>query len=425
MFAFATRLYRYFATRPLLADFLLAAIVCAFAVFGAAPSDVTGSRDPGPLTYLLAVLCAAPIALRRRYPLAVLAVVSASFSLFLAFGFKSSLATLGVLISVYTVAVRHELRDSARFTAAMLAVVLTGAAIGLRASPLVNVVYGVVQVVTAMAVGQVVRSRMTNVAQLAERAERLARERELEAGRAVAEERIRIARELHDVVSHHLSVISVQASLARYVFESDPDTARHALGTITATTTESLDELRRLLRVLRPPKNDLPEHDWPQDALPVDGSGQAGFSPQPGLTDLTALAERVRDAGVALRFEVTGSPRPLSPGQALCAYRVAQEALTNVLKHAARSTAVLGLDYRQDGLALRVSDTGGGVPAEPNPGGHGLIGMRERAAMYGGSVRSGPLPSGGFRTELWLPYPHGGEAVEPRSAPNDQRAGGR
>jgi signal transduction histidine kinase len=124
-------------------------------------------------------------------------------------------------------------------------------------------------------------------------------------------------------------------------------------------------------------------------------------------------------------MRVTGSPRTLPPGQALCAYRVAQEALTNVLKHAARSNAVLSLDYRPDGLAMRIADNGAGTPTEPNPGGQGLIGMRERAGMYGGSVVSGPLPDGGFRTELWLPHPQGGETLEPRSALNDQRAGGR
>ena len=207
------------------------------------------------------------------------------------------------------------------------------------------------------------------------------------------------------MVSHHLSVISVQASLARYVFYSDPDTARQALHTIGGTTTESLDELRRLLRVLRPPHVDPDLASEPTTGEP----GLGAFHPQPGLADLPALVSRVRAAGVRAELTITGQVRPLPSGQELCAYRIAQEALTNVIKHAGPVSATLELDYRQWELTLRVTDIGRNVAGAPNPSGHGLVGMRERANMYGGMIEVGPRPEGGFGIELRLPYPPAGD----------------
>jgi signal transduction histidine kinase len=229
------------------------------------------------------------------------------------------------------------------------------------------------------------------------RQEQLARAR-----RAVDEERLRIARELHDVVAHHMSVVSVQAGLARYVFAADPSTARTAVETIADTAQEALEEMRRLVALLRV----APGRTGP--------SGDAPDMPAPSLGALTDLIERVRAAGVDVDLDVTGTPRALSSGLDLCAFRVIQESLTNVLKHAPDAHALVRLEYDVDQLVVQVTNDGPTAvigqdhDADENggsagPTGHGLIGMRERARLYGGSLRTGPLAAGGFEVTLTLP----------------------
>jgi len=217
----------------------------------------------------------------------------------------------------------------------------------------------------------------------AEQAERARRE--------VAEERVRIARELHDVVAHHMAVINVQAGLARFVFTSDAPTARGALDAIEGASGEALAELRRMLSLLRA--------DGVQDA--ADGA------PAPGLDQLAEMVERVRAGGVPVDLTVTGDPRPLPPGVQLCLYRVVQEALTNVLKHAPGAHASVELAYRAGETTASGIDDGTGegvIPARKRQrGGHGLIGMRERAKLYGGTIVVGPRSEGGFGVHLTLP----------------------
>jgi signal transduction histidine kinase len=199
---------------------------------------------------------------------------------------------------------------------------------------------------------------------------------------AVMEERARIARELHDVVAHHMSVISVQAGLAGYVFTSDPPTAQGALDTIAGTSREALAELRRLLAVLRPVQHD------------------ESFNPAPGLDVLHELTERV-DADL----QITGTPRTLPPGLELCAYRVIQEALTNALKHAHAARAEVTVDYRPTELVVHVLNDGPVVNRKVEASGHGLIGMRERARLYNGVVHAGYRKTGGFEVKLTQPIP--------------------
>jgi signal transduction histidine kinase len=232
--------------------------------------------------------------------------------------------------------------------------------------------------------------------QLAVLTGQLRREQAERARRAVAEEQGRIARELHDVVAHHMSVISVQAGMAGYVFGSDPGAAHDALRTISDTSREGLEELRRMLAVLR------------TDGTGDDGPGPASYDPVPGLGRLDEMAGRIRAAGVPVELTVTGQPRPLAPGVELCAYRVVQEALTNVLKHAHAARAEVVVAYGARQLAVTVTDDGGDGgrtdPARIPPGaGHGLIGMRERARLYGGTVDIGPRPEGGYGVRLTLP----------------------
>lgn len=247
-------------------------------------------------------------------------------------------------------------------------------------------------VVGAWAMGDVRRVRHAYVAELVERAYQAERERDQRAQLAAAEERARIAREMHDIVAHNLSVIVVQADGGRYAGDHDPQAALDALKTIGDTGRGALTEMRRLLGVLR---------------ASDDGDG-GSIRPQPGLGTLPELVTSVRQAGLPVDLDVTGAPRPLRPGPSLAVYRVIQEALTNALKHAGPAArAKVALIFTPDRLTARVSDDGRGAATVDDGLGQGLAGMRERMTMYGGTVTAGPAAGGGWRVELDLPYGEG------------------
>ncbi|MDP9797369.1 signal transduction histidine kinase [Catenuloplanes nepalensis] len=238
--------------------------------------------------------------------------------------------------------------------------------------------------------GDATRSRRRWYQQLAERADRLERERRALDRAAVAEERARIARELHDVVAHHVSVIVVQADGARYALDTAPEQAREALGTISSTGREALTELRGLLGVLRSDSGDSGD----------SGGAGDGPAPQPGVAAIEALVD---GAAIPATLSVTGRERPVTAGLGLTAYRVVQEALTNALKHGGPgTTAAVTLTWRRTALTVEVTDTGAG-PAG-TPGGHGITGMRERVASAGGRLETGPGPERGFRVRAELPF---------------------
>ena len=247
----------------------------------------------------------------------------------------------------------------------------------------------------AWVLGDSMRTRRAYYAQLEERAARLEKEREAQAKVAVAAERARIARELHDVVAHNVSVMVVQADGAAYVLDAAPDQAKKALETISGTGRQALAEMRRLLGVLR-----TGEH----------AGGRASTCPQPDVEQIDDLVEQVRGAGLPVDFKVEGTPRPLPSGVELTAYRIVQEALTNTRKHGGPDVgASVRLVYFDDGLGLLVEDDGRGAPHElyedggADGQGHGLIGMRERVGMVGGTLDAGPRPGGGFRISALLP----------------------
>ena len=235
----------------------------------------------------------------------------------------------------------------------------------------------------AWGLGYALRGRQIQVEALAGRNARLERERELEAMAAAAAERARIARELHDVVAHHLSVMVVQAQAATRVLEGEESSAREALGAVDATGRQALVEMRRLVGMLR------------------EGAGD-GLAPQPGLGQLDALIAQFRGAGLPVETTVAGEPRALSPGVDLAAYRIVQEALTNVLKHAGPARARVTLRYAEDEMELEVTDDGRGPP-HGVVGGHGLAGMRERVAVFDGMLESGSVDPRGFRVRARLP----------------------
>jgi signal transduction histidine kinase len=218
----------------------------------------------------------------------------------------------------------------------------------------------------------------------------LEREREEKARAAVAEERVRIARELHDIVAHAISVIVLQARGGRRSLATDPGETREALDMIEATGSEALAEMRRLLGMLRSDDEEI------------------ALAPQPSLRYLDALAAQVREAGLPVDLSVEGEPTELPPGVDLSAYRIVQEALTNALKHAGPATARVVVHYRENDLELEIADTGAGAGASASDGeGHGLAGMRERVSLYGGKIEAGPRDGGGFAVRARLPLDSG------------------
>jgi signal transduction histidine kinase len=242
-----------------------------------------------------------------------------------------------------------------------------------------------------------VRTRRLYVLSLEERAATLEREREAESRAAVAEERTRIARELHDVVAHSMAVMIVQADGARFMLDRDPEQARAAVKVVADTGRSALEEMRRLVGVLR-------------DAGPA-GADVVAADPEHrrlALAELPDLLARFRDAGLRVRDAVTGEPPTLPPGLELTVYRVVQEALTNALKHAGVGATVdVRMTYSADAIEVRVVDDGRGRPVvSPGPpGGHGLLGMRERVTVYDGSLTAGPRPAGGWQVRVRLPLP--------------------
>ncbi|WP_257138393.1 sensor histidine kinase [Streptomyces sp. rh34] len=260
--------------------------------------------------------------------------------------------------------------------------------VALHTPPLPHVSYAVTSLVlvTALALGTALRSLRLARKDLVVQAELTAEER---ARRTLLEERGRIARELHDVVAHHMSVISIQAQVAPHLVEHPTEELRENLTGIRENALEALTELRRVLGVLR--SEDAP-------------SQSARHAPQPGLGGLDGLLATVRSAGLAVTRSTTGDPRPLPPGVELSAYRIVQEALSNVMRHAPSASAEVVIGHRPAGLTVRVVNSPPDRPAAPSPGvRHGLLGMRERAAMLGGELATGPTPEGGWEVTAILP----------------------
>lgn len=340
------------------------------------------------------------VALRRRAPEKMLLLAIAMGVVQLVFGVRPTAANFAMLVITFTVSTVGE-RWASR-----LALTCSLCAAGLSqlrwpneepggwAQKVFIVVVMTVPFVLAWVLGDSVRTRRAYFDQLEERAARLEREREAQSKVAVAAERARIARELHDVVAHNVSVMVVQADGAAYVMDAAPDQARQALETISSTGRQALAEMRRLLGVLR--TGDVRE------------SGE--YVPQPDVEQIEDLVGQVRQSGLAVDFKIEGTPRPLPSSVELTAYRIVQEALTNTRKHGGPNVgASVRLVYFDDGLGLLVEDDGRGAAHElyedggADGAGHGMIGMRERVGMVGGTLDAGPRPGGGFRISALLP----------------------
>jgi signal transduction histidine kinase len=388
----------------MLVDGGLAAVL---AFLGIASSAAMGRLIAVPLVIALAV----PVVFRRAYPVAAFAAAIAVGALQVLINSKPNPTDLAIVILLYTLAA-YTLR---RISIAGLAICLAGSAaavlrwlpdrLSMWDSLLVGSIMFAGPSLIAWVFGDSMRYRRAYYTNLEDRAARLEAERDIQAQIAAAAERARIARELHDVVAHNVSVMVVQADGASYALGSDPDRARQALAAISATGRQALAEMRRMLGVLRRDE---------------DGT-EPGRAPLPGIGQLGELLEQTRATGLAVSFTVEGVPQPLPDGAALAAYRIVQESLTNTRKHGGpRATAEVTLRYLEDALLLRITDDGRGAAAASDGAGHGLTGMRERVAVYGGWVQAGPRPSGGYHVTALLPL----VAPAPQAAyPDASRAG--
>ncbi|HZD02841.1 MAG TPA: sensor histidine kinase [Actinomycetes bacterium] len=360
------------------------AVVYAVALFGSAGPPPAHGLAPGAAEPLVAATVLA-LAARRLWPAAVLAVVQAGACALAVLG----VGTLGFLAPAYVMYL-IPLRLPRRRAVVALAVVLATTVASIAAGPpppganggIVDIRLLTVTTViaAAWAIGLAVRQQRAYTAGLREQAERRAQAQ-------VAEERMRIARELHDVVAHGMSLIAVQAGVANHVIGSRPEEAARALASIEATSRAALGEMRRLLGVLRA-----------ADGARVD----AALEPAPGLADLDQLVSRTAQAGVHVDLQVRGHRRELPVGVDLTAYRIVQEALTNVVKHADADATRVVVAYEDDAVCLEITDEGRGGLTSMGQG-HGIIGMRERVGLYGGEFQAGPRSRHGFRVAARLP----------------------
>lgn len=346
-------------------------------------------------TVRLVGVLAASIALpfRRRRPEIVLAVCATAAVLLVVIGFRGPIL-LTVPVAMYTVATQID-RQRSRLAVALVACGLSGGAIAAVGGPgLGSAVTGAALSGIGWLAGENVRARRAYARGLAERAAEREREREDRIRRATADERMRIARELHDVVAHTMSVIAVRSGVARAVLDTRPEQAGEALAIIEETSRQALQEMRQLVGVLRQSED---------PALGPADLGPADLGPAPGLADLTALLEQVAQAGVIVTVDQEGEQRLLATGIDVSAYRIIQEALTNVVRHAGTGRAHLRIRYGRGDIEIDITNP---VDAQQPPasgeGGHGLVGMRERVALYGGDFQAGATP-GGFRVVARLP----------------------
>jgi signal transduction histidine kinase len=344
-----------------------------------------------------------PLAVRRRFPLSALLACIAGFLLSRnALGsVESTMTTIVLSFAVYSAAAHGRARWRNWVCAVCLVAVMAELWLEVNddyfAPDVPNLLLLQVLVLLVSfallcamwALGAALGSGRRRARELLERTVELEREREENARRAVFDERVRIARELHDVVAHHVSTMGVQAGAARVVIRRDPAKARQALTSIETSSRQAVLELHRLLGFLR-------QEDDPDD-----------LAPQPGLGQLPRLAATMSDSELTVEVRIEGEPRPLAATVDVSAYRIVQEALTNTLKHAGASRADVHLRYRPDELEVEVIDDGRGNHGPSSPGGLGLIGMRERAALHGGHLTAGPAAGGGFAVRVTLPTPAG------------------
>jgi signal transduction histidine kinase len=369
---------------------------------------------PSPWILLGVVLTVAPLAFRRVYPNTAFIVIMAA--VIGTSGHTTVITIAAVILAAYSAVAYSPYRRAALLTVLVAAVIVTAAYP--NTSPPVPERYGALLILLpTVSVAMAIRVWRRRIGESAERLRRAEAEHEAETLRAVALERARIASEMHDVVTHNVSVMVVQAGAARRVLDSSPDDAREALLAVEASGRTAMTELRHLLGLLAPSgEAEAVDGETPGAPVPVEpgNAGSAALAPQPGVARIPALLARVCEAGMPVELSVdapAGTTPALPPGIDLAAFRVVQEGLTNVMKHAGPARTLVRLEYRPRDLLITVSDDGpppgSGPPAEVGPGvgsgARGLIGLRERIALYGGELDARPRPGGGWRLTARIP----------------------
>ena len=398
------RLVRWGAEHSFVLDIIIAVAVGALTVIGLLTAEPEGSeRSADALAVLLVLGQTASFTYRRRAPLRSLVGVALFTVTFWVADYSTNFDAFTVLAAYAATA--HGGADRARVWRVVGAVVagMTVVAVAGVVSPEEDLpaaaVIGIAAIhLTAAIAGEVVHGRRLRLVELEQRAARAEAERNLLAREAIRDERARIARDLHDVVAHGMSVMVVQAGAAERIVGVDPDGARKALGHIQHAGREALSEMRRMLDLLRD-----------------DHPSALDLAPQPTVNDLHDVVRQCTDSGIPTQLMILGEPTSRSVGQEMAAYRIAQEALTNVIKHAGlHAHAMVRVQYRPDDIRLEVTDDGVGASSHDINAatGHGLVGMRERVELYGGDFRVGPRPGGGFRVAATIPFDH-----EPSRAP--------
>lgn len=382
-------------SRQLLLDVGLAAAVAVVSCLDALSATGPDTRSVDIAAFALIIAGATALVWRRRYPLSVLVVVATILCVFWARDYGSFQSVLG-LPALYA-ATAHSNQRRRAWTVVTVAIVTM---VAVASQSILDTSDGfswsnagvmTVYVTAAAALGSIVRNRHRIFIDLEQQARQAETERLAAARQAVARERVRIAREMHDVVAHGMSVITVQAAAAQAVVHMDPHAAAETLSDIETVSRESLNEMRRMLGVLR---ND-DETEQPKS-----------LEPQPHIDDVQRLVEHCTEAGLPAELTVTGRQRTVAPGLGLAGYRVVQEALTNSLKHAGPpADVVVRINYTNTSIEIDVTNTGNRTPNPfaTNGAGHGLIGMRERVEIYNGQFTAEPRPEGGFHVHAVLP----------------------
>jgi signal transduction histidine kinase len=380
----------------LVQDLLLGIVVAVMQVQGnlAKPAEI-GSRplaDLGHLGYVLLVVSGVVLVGRRRWPVPVFLATALASLVYYTLDFADGPGWIALFVALYTLTAYGDGRRSLLIAGSSIAVLSVGwllAAADIEPRAAIGwVFFRIAASVMAAALGESVRSRRAVAAEAQERARQAERTREEEARSRVNAERLRIAREVHDTVAHAIAIINVQAGVTAYLLDKRPERARDALVTIEQTSAQALHEMRAVLDVLRDEDN--------------------GRVPHPGLGQVAELAAVAREAGLDLELEVSSGPVPLPSAVDHTAYRILQESITNVLRHAGLTRVTVAVNQGTDVLEVRVSDDGAqssGGPATAGPAGlgRGIAGMRERCGLLGGELIAGPRPGGGFEVTARLP----------------------
>jgi signal transduction histidine kinase len=367
------------------ADALVVAVLAVWGQVSVWTADVPDVAADRPVHALLALVATVPLFVRRYRPLLALLLVFGAGWLHDQLGGTSGLLWFGLCLALYALGAHADRWSVAAGSVLVAAGILTYDVPRLAAGePLDSVLPAWFILAGLVGLGRWIRHRRSETDELHSRAETAERQGAEQAARAVADERARIARELHDLVAHSMGVIVIQSQAAQRTLEARPELARQALAAIETAGRQGMGEMRRLLGLLT-------------------GAGDGAVTPQPGLRELDGLVASVREAGVPVELRVEGDVSALPAGVDLSAYRIVQEALTNVLKHAGPASVTVAVRVAGGLVDVEVCDDGrgAGVHAGP-PGGHGLVGMRERVALYGGTVQAGDRPGGGYRVHARL-----------------------